>query len=730
MAEVSLKEICKAWHTKCQAAVKQRDALFGKYAEECLRYYDGDPGHMWKDQYALAKDEGFLDSECKAMFPKFRMQVNRAFEVVSLFGPSLYHQNPNVLVQAVLPPELSAEAFGLDPANPYAMEEFNAILAAQRGEFNVRKTHASIKSAYLNRIQNEQDSRSECSEVVTESLTAGLGLTVTDIYTPPGGTIAYPQSQHWSWRHFVQDPDAAYRRDVQWMAVLCVEPRNIVEARYDLPPGTLKGKLQSKASQATRRGQKEQKRRTSEAKSYDLVEYWKIWSKNGFGHYLDTFGDKAVQQQYDDFGPYCYLVIHEACDYPLNLPPAAIEQEDMEDLKRRVEWPIPYWMDPQAGGGWPITQLAYYRKPNCVWPIPPLKPVIGELQFVSWCMSFLADKTAAVCTDYVVMSKAAAAEIKDQLESGMGPFKMIEVAENLGMDVTKLVNFIQSPTFHKDIWTMVAAVLEEIDRRSGVTPLLAGAEPQNQIRSAEEATIRQNNTQIRPDHMARCFEDFYSEKVRKEMIAAMWALDRQDYEPVVGSLAAQVWEQAAAQASFESVVRDFQYTVEAGSARKPNLKSKEQSLMQLGQAFGSSFEALAMAGVPGPWNAFLKSTCETLQIDSRDFMLPVPDPNQPPPPSPEEVQAQTEMAKTQADLQADEQRLAMDLFGKAAELKMDAERHDMEMEHETRMAKIEMANQRAKSKQDLQIQKQKGAAQVAATRAKARAKPASNGSRT
>lgn len=729
-SEVTLKEICKAWHTKCLAAEKQRDSIFGKYANECLQYYDGKSGWMWEEQYALAKNEGFLDSEAKSMLPKFKMQVNRAFEVVALYGPTLFHQYPHINVQAVLPPELMPEAFGMDQSNPYAAEAYNALLYQQQAEYNVRRTHASIRTAYLNRIQHEQDARSECADVVTESLTAGLGLTMTDIYAPPGGTIRYPVSQHFSWRDFVQDADAAYRKDVQWIAVRCVHPRNVVEDEYGLPRGTLKGKHQSKEAQASRKGRSEHKRKVMNGESYDLVTYWKIWSKNGFGHYLNTFDEKPLQQQYDEFGRFCYLVIHEHTPYPLNLPPWAAQEEDFESIKRRIEWPIPYWMDTESGGGWPVTQLSYYRKPNCIWPIPPLKPLIGELQFVSWCMSFLADKTAASCTDYVLMLKAAAVEIKDQLESGTGPYKMIEVAENLGMELDKLVKFVQAPQFHKDIWNMVAAVMEEIDRRSGVTPLLAGMETQTQIRSAEEAAIRQNNTQIRPDHMARCFEDFYAEKAKKEMIAAMWNLERQDYEPVVGTLAAQVWDQQMAQQSFESVLRDFQYTVEAGSARKPNLKSKEQSLMQLGQAFGSSFEALAMGGAPGPWNAFLKATTEVLQLDSRDFMLPMPDPNAPPPPDPDEQKAQAEMEVMGAELEMDRQRLGMELSGKREELEMKREEHEMDMRHENRMAQVELQTTKAKAKQDIAIQKEKGKAQVQATKAQARAKPSSNGSRT
>lgn len=728
MSDVTLKEICKAWHTKCLAAEKQRDKVFGKFARECLNFYDGDLNHMWESQTALAKDEGFLDSECKGMMPKFKLTVNRAFEVVSLFGPSLFHQYPNILVEATLPPELYPEAFGIDPANPYQAEAYNSLVTQQNSEFNVRKTHASIRGAYLNRIQREQDARGECWTAVTDSLTAGLGIVCTDVYQPPSGSLRYPRSSYYSWENFVQDPDAAFRDDVQWIAIKCVHPRNIVEDEYNLPRDTLKGKKQSKAAQSTRRGRSEAKRGIN-GQSYDLVEYWKIWSKNGFGHYLNTFTDKPVQELYDAFGPYCYLVIHENTPYPLNMPPWLTNGPNslpFEELSKLVEWPIPFWTDPQCGGGWPTSQLFYYSKPGCVWPIPPLKPCIGEIKFVSWCMSFLADKTSAACTDYVLMLKGAAAEIKDQLESGTGPFKMIEVAENLGVELDKLVKFIQAPTFHADIWKMVASVLEEIDRRSGVTPLLAGMNPDTQIRSAEEANIRQNNTQIRPDHMARCFEDFYAEKARKEMIAAMWKLERQDYEPVVGALAAQVWEQQMSAQPFESVVRDFQYSVEAGSARKPNLKSKEQSLMQMGQALGSAFEAMAMAGIPGPWNAYTKAICQTLQLDSREFTIPPPDPNTPQPPSEEEIKAQ----ESQQELAMDGERLKMELFGDAAKLDMEREKHQMELAHDSKRFTQEMRQDKAKSAQEIAIQKQKGKAQVQVTKAQARAKPSSNGSRT
>ncbi len=58
-----------------------------------------------------------------------------------------------------------------------------------------------------------------------------------------------------------------------------------------------------------------------------------------------------------------------------------------------------------------------------------LKPVIGQMRFVNWCMSLIADKVAAGSGIYVGVLKEAGENIRSQLTSGQGPFTVIELGQ-------------------------------------------------------------------------------------------------------------------------------------------------------------------------------------------------------------------------------------------------------------------------------------------------------------
>lgn len=718
--------LCETWLNKIQLALDKKRTEFEQFAEECAKFYDGPATYMWDEEKAHAKQGGWLDS---TPFPNFKMQLNKAFEAVSLYGPALFHQYPNVQVNPVRRPELLPEAMGVDLSNPLAMEMYQQSQAQSQMEMGVRQTHANIAATYLNAVQRITDKKTQARSGITEGLVRGLGVLHTKIYEPRGSPIRYPRSEYISECDFVKDSDATRAEDVQWQAVRCIAPKNIVAERYGLQEEDLKGHFQSHDSQSTKKGKKDAKSGTADNTSFDLVEYWEIYSKNGFGDKLKSKHD--AQPDYSLFGPYCYLVVAKGVPFPLNLPPWVLPggeaEEPAEQVFDRVQWPIPFWTPPLCD--WPVSELGFYFKG--LWPVPLFKPLIGPIKFVNWCLSFLADKCAAAGTDYLVYRKKAGQTLRDQIINGVGPFKGLEIEDAIAADqpLDKLVTILSAPDFKEGMWKMVSESIALIDRLSGLTELLAGMTT-TQMRSAEEAAVKQANTQIRPDDMAQRVEDWLTLAAKKEMLAAQWVLEAQDIAAVVGDQAATVWEQQMATRDFASIISDFEYTIEAGSARKPNVHNKRQALNEFAQSNGKLMEAMAMGGAPQMLNAYLKAWGDVNQIDVSQFMVPEPDPNAPPPPDPEMVKAETDIQVEQAKLGMDEQRMQMDLFGKLAELQMKGAEHQQEMQHENRMANVELSNAKKKSTQDLAIQKQKGQAQVQAAKAKARAKPSTNGSKS
>ena len=700
--EHPLAPVCMQWLRKISLAMDFKHDLFGKFADEACKYYDGSHNFMWNDEYSRQQTTGFLDSESDAVLPMFRMTVNRAFEAVALFGPALYHQNPMVLVSTHMLPDIEPEAFGISRQDEQGVQQFQQLLAQEDARKAVRKTHASLMQTYSNWLQFEGDKKVQSRRTIDETIIKGMSTMWTEIYNPPGSNIKYPRSMYVSVDDIQVDPDAKYWEDVQWIARKCIHPVNVVEEEYGLPPGSLRGHYMSGNAQGDtfgsprERSERERRNRDSLKRSHDLIEYWKIYSKNGFGDHLQRTSEiNEVYSKYDfsKFGKFCYLVVAPGVPFPLNVPSNALAEEEFEETFQRVQWPIPFWSDPNCDGGWPMTRLYFWTSPDHSWPISLFKPVIGEMRFINWCMSFLADKVAQSSTTYLTMLKSAGAEIQKQLTGPNRPYRIIEVSEITGQPIDRIVSFLQAPNFSLDIWKMISEVMNLIDKRTGLTELIYGLSSR-QIRSAREADIKEGNLNIRPDDMASKTEDFLSAVASKEMQAARWLCDGRDVQDVLGPLGANIWEEQMKTEDYDRLVRDYQFRIEAGSARKPNKATRIESMTQVGQIIQPILQQMAMEGNPGPWNAYITDMAKALDLDPTPYLVPPPDQDGP---TPEQVEAQ--MAQAQAEMEQQKLQQEMQIEQQKAELEMQVEQVKAQLAVQADQQKI--ASQEAKTQADI-----------------------------
>lgn len=694
-----MKSVCEAWMGKIRLALEVRQEKFGKYAEEVSRFYDGPHDFMWKQDYSTGPG-GFLDKE-SGMLPTFRVTINNVFKAVALFGPALYHKNPNILVSAEPPEQYDPEVFGIDPNDPFGMQEYQLLAMEEQQAQKIKDACAAVKSKYINWVQRETDKKKHARRAIQEFIVTGLGYLETTSFQPPASDIVMPRSTYVSWWDVVVDPDASYWEDVQWIAIRRYKPVNLTEERFGLEPGELKGHIQSFDQQATKKGRKEAKQ--GKGKSFDQIEYWEVFSKNGFGDLLHDGGTIPRQHQFDysALGKYCWLAIANDIPYPLNCPTSSISEEDAEGIYNRVQWPIPFWMDQD---GWPISRLSCYEKENCVWPISLFKPAIGEMRFVNWCMSFLADRVAGSCHTYVGVMKEAAKSIQKQLAGANTPFTVIELETALGeRRLSELITFLQAPDFSDHIWRMLSEVIREIDEKTGVTELLQGL-TSHSMRSAREAEIKDERVSVRPDDMAACTEDFLSEVAVREIQVARWFCEVEDVAPAVGRMGALVWQNHVMTADPQTVVRDYQYRVEAGSTRKPNKQTRINQLTELGQYALPVFQQFAASGMVEPYNAFMQQMCKALDVDPAPFMVQLPEQNGP---SPEQQQAEADMQLKLAEFDLKLQEMA-------AKLDADRQAQEQELAHAEALHELDVKE----AKQAMALKKQESAA-----RAKAAAKP-------
>lgn len=769
--EHPLAPLCDQWLAKIDDAIKVRDAEFGQYAKEAEDFFDGAHDFMWKQEYAK-QDGGFLDPQFSdSGFPRFRMTVNRVFEAQALYGPALYHKNPNILVSQQEDIELGPEVFGVNPQDQQGMQWFQGIAAQQQSERNARDTEASVMQRLLNVIQYSGKKKDFARKVIGEAIVTGLGLFITELFQPKGSDIRYPRSTYLHWRDFVCDPDAENWEDVQWIAIRCVHPVNKVEEEYPLEKGDLKGQMMSRESQGNTYGSlREKSEREKKSKSFDLIEYWKVYSKNGMGDRLKSSEDTLKSKfNFEALGDHRYIVVSRGIPFPLNLhsrivreavesqrmmtemavPDAmAIEksQAAVQRLFEQTDWPIPFWQHEESDGGWPITRLFFYEKGKCVWPVSLVKPVIGWLRFINWCMSFLADRVSAGSQTILAIAKRASDSIKKSLAENSGPFRIAEIEaalENNGK-LSQLIEFIQAPNVTTDIWQIVAEAMEFVDKGMGLTELAYGLSGR-QLRSAQESADKMSQISIRPDDMSSKTEDCVSCVVIKEIQVGWYFLEGKDVAPLVGQVGAQIWDNRIRAMSLDQITRGFTFRIEAGSARKPNKQARVAQMNEFGQMAGALLQGLVQQGQVGPWNAFATDWCKAMDIDPTPYLIPPPPPQEGP--SPEEQQFQMEMQKLQMEMQASqmeamtkiklqEQQLQIkqaELALRAAEsrqsMQFDQQRHLMELVQDGQRSNQELVQDEQMHELDIRQQREMGVAKIAIAKAQARAKPAANGSR-
>lgn len=631
--EDALRSIATGWLKKIELSLKHKRP-FTEDGKEAMCFFDGPHNWFWKDTYAR-HEYGYNRTIAP---PAFRMQVNRVFEAVKLFGSVIYHRNPVRTVSPAKYPFVSPEVVGVMDDQSMMIYQQAAQETMRRSE--VRKVVGLLMERYLNYTPNELDLKTHSRRVVDETIIKGMGVWWTEMVTLPGSNVGIVGSFADSIDNFTMDPDATEIEDITWCARRCTHPIDVVARQYGLDREQLKGHLEGAKPVD---GEGDNQIFTDEdypykgrkvGKSNELVTYWKIWSKTGLGDRLKDM-PKELVGAFDGVGDNCYIVVCEGIPHPLNMPPSALEEPADEatgvppSLFRSVQWPIPFWAE---ANGWPFVPLEFHRKPGYVWPISHIKPGIGELRFLNFALSFIAQRVATSCETLLGVSKAADQDIKDQIlaQSERG-FKVVEISETLGRSVNDLISVFTLPEVTPELWRIVDAVAQQFDKRVGLTEL-AYAMTSSQIRSATEATVKAEQLSVRPDDMANRLEDAMALLARREAFAARWLLQPQDVEPILGPLGAAAWAQHIAGMDPSIIAREFEYRIEAGSARKPNKATRVEQMQAALQTLGPILQGLVASGVVEPLNALISDWAESLDIDAKPYLIPPPPP--PPPPLP------------------------------------------------------------------------------------------------
>lgn len=640
-----LRQLTQTWVKKLNAAAKYKRP-FTEDAKEASMFFDGEHNWMWRDSYARG-EKGYNSSIAP---PNFRIQVNKVFELVDIYGSVMYHRNPVRTVSVMEYPDLPPEALGIDiqpgmdpSMMPPEQQQIMQLVAQELAGKERRRGTAMLLEKYLNWTPVELDLKKQGQKWCREALIKGMGVMWTEMVTldtssdgsrPPVRMIG---SFYDTVDNFLMDPDWDNMDDILWCARKCVMPLEQVAEEYGIPEEELRKHHETGNEVKLDREPKSKKEKGKIETTNELITLYKIWSKTGMG---DRFKNAPKEHRgvFDQLGRYCYLVVCEGIDYPLNMPPELMEQAMAapdaplpDELVAKTAWPIPFYAD---HFGWPFTPLWFHWKPGYAYPISHIRPAIGELRLLNWAMSFAATRIATSCETMIAVQKAADQTIKDQiLAPSEGGFKIVEISELLGRGVQDIMSVFQMPQVTKDLWEIISAVADMFAHRTGLSELVYGYS-RAAFRSASEAQIKNENVSVRPDNMSNQLEDAMALLARREALAARWLLESEDLLPVLGPIGAIAWQKNVQEMDLVSLTRDFLYRIEAGSARKPNKATRVEQMQMSVQTLGPILSGLVGAGVVEPFNALMRDWANSLDIDATQYLVPPPPPPAAPPPGP------------------------------------------------------------------------------------------------
>ena len=656
-----LENLCSVWTNLVKKADEHKENAFGKTAKECWQFFDDAHDFMYAKD---ASRTGFSVESIEGVKTRFRMTLNKVAELVQIFGPTMYFQNPYRQVNARAT-SMSDSVQALLSSNPLMLQQF-AIASDQQALG--KKVIAELLQTVLNYTPAEFNLKEHSRVAIDEALIKGRGLLWHEMYSPPGSAVSLPRSFYDSVDNLLIDPDAESLEDATWIARRCIKPVYVVEEKYGLKEGSLKdaGKHESMSNAAFVESSKDGTTRRKQGCSSDLIVYYEIWSKCGMGQWLKggSFGAQ-IQDDLDDqkealeqFGRYTYLVVAEGIRYPLNLPPELMEldveiPENLMAVQSAVQWPVPFYFD-SGGNGWPVTELDFHPIPRSAWPQAHMKSGLGELKFLNWCFSFLASHIHSTSRLFLGYDEHLDEKVKEAIDSG-DDLTMIPVNSNLNRKLTESVQFLTMPNINSDIWTIIAHVMELFDKRTGLTELVYGMSGR-QYRSATEAQVKNEQINIRPDDMAERVESWQSHVSSKEALMLRWFCPPESIAPVFGeTFSAEqmqvgpntlLWAQLVYvpldytnPSTVDRVVREFDYRIEAGSIRKPNRERDQANMDQAMQTlFAPMLQHYQMTGDPTQLNAFVKEWAKTRDLDAQPFMFSAP----PPPPAMPDPNAMTD----------------------------------------------------------------------------------------
>jgi len=700
-----------AWKHLVELAIKSKRE-FQADADECMRFFNGPYDFLYGMSDSPQRGDFLYVGKRNVSRPNICLTINKAAELVQLFGPNLYHKNPSCKVNARTAPQLPPELFG-DPNDPNIQAQVQPIMQQLSQQMQKDAIRAILLSGMLNYLPDAMGLKTDSRAAIDETIIKGAGFLFARMDNPAGGRkmaiLEYETADN-----VLFDPDAEVQRNAKVAFRRFVKPVWEVEAQHGLPHGTLKANYESYVQYAAVEAAGDQYRR-KQGKTNDLLVYWGCWSKMGIGGLLKGISPDAAEL--DRYGQYVYVEVCDSYNYFLNVPPEIWDND--QEVRRRLQWETPFWCDIPGSNGWPFTMFKFHEVPRQIWPMSHLRPAMGELKAINWLYSFIVSGMQKRSRDFMVVPKSMDDETKDKILEG-DDLTLIELSQNLGVPVDQLVAFIQHPSMPEWIFKVLQTLEVSFEKRTGLSELMYGMQ-QTQDRSATETKTKENFVNVRPDDMAEKVEEAMTDAFRKLALMLRWHYKGADVAQIFGPIIGQLWTQFVETADIEELLHSLEYRIEAGSTRKPNKQKDQQDAKDCLQTMMPVISQLATSGAIEPYNALITFWANAFDIDVNGFLLPKPP--EPPPPHPEPPKVTVSLKGEDVlalgldksiRLDFGEQGPAPDTLNPLAQEMMQAEAtHKQDQRHADEKHKLDQKHAKEKQKMDQETAKKKAAAAIA-----------------
>lgn len=656
-----LSSIVNGWIQRIRASEASDDRkAFMRTGDMCNQFFAGSLGFMWEDKFRSTYLGGMPA-------PRFKLTIAKAFELVTLFGPSIMWDYGSRISKTTPPLEIPRVAFG-ELEDEEAEEKYQAYLNERDRQQEMAQTRCNLMDRMLNYLQREQPYGGllgQANSAITDAIVRGRGCMHTGTYSFPGSNRRLVRTTFFPVTDLYLDPDARdpHLADCYWMARRRIDKYWNVERKFKLPKGSLKYKCNATSIQAAAMNSGDENASIRKRGAHaDEIIYYEIYSKEGVGTRVsDDWGVSKVGDALEKIvGDHAYLAVCDGVEYPLNFPPHLMQSATDDVVAAAFEWEVPFYTD----GRWPISFLDFHRRPDCAWPIAPMAMGLGELVILNVVMSVLAERCAEACRTNIVAAQSLGPEIIKALKntefSGVTEVPD-ELFKSVNGNIQNLISYLQTPGISSDVFVIIEMIVDMFERRTGLVDLMYGAHAGGKVdRSATDSANKQQAVSIRPDWMGRSAETWLTEIANNERIAAGWTMPGSEWVDLFGSEGAMLWDTLIYNADPEVFVRQMRTTLEANSIKKPNKFRDNQNFQAtVSVVLPILRDHWQQTGDAGPLNAYIKAMALAMDQDPTAWLLPE---MEPPQPDPEEMAAQqeqmaAEQAKQQLEMQAAEENL-------------------------------------------------------------------------